>query len=332
MVVDSFSDGQETAVLCSAGLDSAVLLADEAAHGWVTPVYVSVGLAWEEAERRALDKLLAAPPFAARVRRPQILEFSMRDIYAPTHWAVRGVAPAFDTPDEDVYLVGRNVVLLTKAGILAAQRRLGRVVLGTLAGNPFPDATPAFIASMGDALSRGLAHPLIIETPFRDLHKDAVVARGVALGVPLELSLSCMQPVNDLHCGRCSKCRERRDAFLAAGVHDPTVYATPPVRSELSCVAQLRKDSEHRVGRAPTPACSTQPVEERRSGGPVRRRRARTHAHRRSRFPARAGCRRGQRSRRPRQCVDRLVRRDQWLAPDRSSTSSRRRQSSSRWR
>ena len=230
MVVDSFSDGQETAVLCSAGLDSAVLLADEATRGWVTPVYVSAGLAWEAAERRALDRLLASPPFATHVRPAQILEFSMRDIYPPTHWAVRGVAPAFDTPDEDVYLVGRNVVLLTKAGILAAQRRLGRIVLGTLAGNPFPDATPAFVTSMTDALSRGLAHPLTIGTPFREMHKDAVVRRGVELAVPLQLSLSCMQPVDDLHCGRCSKCRERRDAFIGAGVSDPTVYATPPAR------------------------------------------------------------------------------------------------------
>jgi 7-cyano-7-deazaguanine synthase len=230
MVVDRFSDGQETAVLCSAGLDSAVLLADEATRGWVTPVYVSVGLAWEAAERRALEQLLASPPFATRVRPPQILEFSMRDIYPPAHWAVAGVAPAFDTPDEDVYLVGRNVVLLTKAGILAAQRKLGRVAMGTLAGNPFPDATPAFVTSMAEALSRGLAHPLTIATPFRDLHKDAVVRLGVQLGVPLERSLSCMQPVNDLHCGHCSKCRERRDAFLAADVPDPTVYATPPAR------------------------------------------------------------------------------------------------------
>ena len=41
-----------TAVLCSAGLDSAVLLADEATRAPVTPVYVSCGLAWEGEERQ----------------------------------------------------------------------------------------------------------------------------------------------------------------------------------------------------------------------------------------------------------------------------------------
>jgi 7-cyano-7-deazaguanine synthase len=217
-------------VLCSAGLDSAVLLAEEARAGTVTPVYVSAGLAWEAAERRALERLLASPSFAGRVHPPVVLELTMRDLYAPTHWAIRGTPPAFDTPDEDVYLVGRNVVLLAKTAVLCAQRRIGRIALGPLAGNPFPDATPAFFAAMARALSLGLAHPLAIVAPFAALHKDEVVKRGIALGVPLELTLSCMSPRDDRHCGQCSKCRERRDAFREAGAADPTVYATPPLR------------------------------------------------------------------------------------------------------
>ena len=52
-----------------------------------------------------------------------------------------------------------------------------------------------------------------------------MIRLGATLGVPLELTLSCMQPVDGLHCGRCSKCRERRDAFTEAGVDDPTPYA-----------------------------------------------------------------------------------------------------------
>ena len=44
------------------------------------------------------------------------------------------------------------------------------------------------------------------------------------------LTLSCMQPKNGMHCGRCSKCRERRDAFREAGVGDPTAYRHTPIR------------------------------------------------------------------------------------------------------
>jgi len=236
MVRNAFQEGQaagggrETAVLCSAGLDSVVLAAHQARLGPVTPVYVSVGLAWEAAERRALAQLVARAPLRDHVREPAVLEFTMRDIYPPSHWAIRGEPPAFDTPDEDVYLVGRNVVLLTKAAVLCAGRRISRIAIGPLAGNPFPDATPEFFSAMARALSLGLAHEVEIVAPFVSMHKAEVVTLGASLGVPLELTLSCMNPRGDLHCGRCSKCRERRDAFREAGLHDPTTYATSPIR------------------------------------------------------------------------------------------------------
>jgi 7-cyano-7-deazaguanine synthase len=216
-------------VLISGGLDSAVLLAHESRERRVIPVYVSVGLAWEAAERQMLAELLAAPVLAGQTLPLETLEFSMRDVYAPTHWAIVGKPPAYDTPDEDVYLIGRNVVLLTKGGVVAATRKASRIVLGPLAGNPFPDATPAFFEAMGRALSIGLDHPLAVVTPFAHLHKEDVIRRGQSLGVPLECTLSCMNPIVDgprpLHCGFCSKCRERRDGFVAAGLADPTAYA-----------------------------------------------------------------------------------------------------------
>lgn len=231
MVDNGPTEGQATAVLCSAGLDSAVLVAHEAARAPVTPIYVSVGLAWEAEEKAALARLLAAPPFAGRRVGPvAALELTMRDVYPPSHWAVRGVPPAYDTPDGDVYLVGRNVVLLTKAAVYCAERGIGRIALGPLAGNPFPDATPAFFDTMGRALSLGLAHDIAIVAPFRDLHKADVIRLGRRLGVPLELTLSCMRPAAGVHCGACSKCRERHDAFLEAGLDDPTPYRQPPPR------------------------------------------------------------------------------------------------------
>jgi 7-cyano-7-deazaguanine synthase len=223
-------DGAGCAVLCSAGLDSAVLVASLARSSTVLPLYVSVGLAWEAAERAALARLLDAPPFTTAVEPPVTLSLDMRDLYPATHWAIRGTPPAYDTPDEDVYIVGRNVVLLTKAAICCAYRRIPRLAIGPLAGNPFPDATPVFFATMGRALALGLAHDVEIAAPFATLDKSDVIRLGVELGVPLERTLSCMNPKDGRHCGRCSKCRERRDAFIEADVADPTDYAAPPPR------------------------------------------------------------------------------------------------------
>jgi 7-cyano-7-deazaguanine synthase len=239
-----------TLVLLSGGLDSAVLAAHEAQQARVLPVYVSVGLAWEAAEAAMVEQLLRAPVFAGRIEPLARVEFTMRDVYPETHWAIRGVPPAYDTPDEDVYLIGRNLVLLTKAGVVAARHGAHRIALGPLAGNPFPDARPAFFRSLADAMSLGLDHPIEIATPFLTWQKEDVIRRGVELGVPLELTLSCMNPITGAtgaagaagatgatgatrfpqHCGLCSKCRERRDAFAAAGVSDPSTYANKSPR------------------------------------------------------------------------------------------------------
>ena len=230
-----------TLVLLSGGLDSAVLAAHEAQYARVLPVYVCVGLAWEPAEQVMLEQLLRAPVFQDKVDPLVRVEFTMRDIYAPTHWAITGTPPAYDTPDQDVYLTGRNLVLLTKAGVVATQHNAHRIALGPLAGNPFPDARREFFASMSTSLSLGLDHEIKVVTPFLDWEKEEVIRRGVELKVPLELTLSCMNPPplahdpasyggtspapGPQHCGLCSKCRERRDAFADAGVRDLTAYA-----------------------------------------------------------------------------------------------------------
>jgi len=215
-------------VLFSSGLDSAVLLAQAAAASQnVQPLYVSVGLAWEEEEQAMAARLVASLP---PMRPMKVLAVDMTDVYPATHWAIRGEAPAFDTPDSDVYLEGRNVILLPKAAVYMARLGSPRVLIGLLADNPFPDSSRRFLDAMEVALSAGLAFSISIDAPFSGMTKADVVRLGLTLGVPFELTLSCMQPVEGEHCGRCSKCRERRDAFAEAGIQDPARYAARPPR------------------------------------------------------------------------------------------------------
>jgi 7-cyano-7-deazaguanine synthase len=204
-----------------------VLAADLATSAIVHPIYVASGLAWESGERQVLEDALAGLPEGLRMRPLVTLDVPMTDVYPPTHWAITGAAPGYDTPDEDVYLVGRNVALIGKSAVYCALHRIPRLCLAPLGGNPFPDATPEFFATMGLALSMGLSFPLAIEAPYRTWSKADVITRGHALGVPLELTVSCMNPDGVRHCGDCSKCRERHHAFIEALGCDPTAYLTP---------------------------------------------------------------------------------------------------------
>ena len=154
-----------TCVLFSGGLDSAVLLAvEQRDHPPAQPVHVRSGFAWEDEERRAIDRLLQHPAFAG-VSPLRSLAVDLRDVYPPEHWAIAGTPPAYDTPDEDVYLEGRNITLISKAAVLCGRMRIHRLALGPLANNPFPDASPVFFETMARAMSLGIGRELAIVTP-----------------------------------------------------------------------------------------------------------------------------------------------------------------------
>ena len=213
-------------VLASGGLDSAVLLGTLARSRTVHPLYVRCGLVWERAEQRLLTRYLAALRRRRGVRIAPLvrLDLPLVPLYGAMHWSVsgRGV-PGRRAPLASNYLPGRNLLLGSLAAVHCARRRIPTIALALLADNPFPDASPAFLARLGRLASRALAARLTIRAPFRRLAKEAVIRRGRDL--PLALTLSCARPRGLRHCGRCTKCAERRAAFRRAGVRDPTAYA-----------------------------------------------------------------------------------------------------------
>lgn len=211
------------AVLASGGLDSAVLIADSARDNTtVHPIYVQWGLAWEDMERVALDRYIAALK-NPNVKPVTILSAPIKPMYGADHWSITGKAPAYDARDETVYLPGRNILLLALAAVWCSTHNLHRIAIGSLVGNPFADATPEFFKNFGGILGIALEHPIKVEAPFRGLHKEDLIKKYQDL--PLELTLTCMSPKNGMHCAHCNKCRERQEAFRDAHVTDHTTYA-----------------------------------------------------------------------------------------------------------
>jgi 7-cyano-7-deazaguanine synthase len=209
------------AVLTSGGLDSSVLVADQARSAEVYPIYVQWGLAWEATELAALQSFLAALN-NPNTKPLTTLSIPISAIYGD-HWSLTGKGiPALGEPDNAVFLPGRNILLIGLAAVWCGMHNVSRIAIGSLGGNPFPDATPEFFPEFARILGAGLGHHVTVEAPYRDLSKDELIRRFSDL--PLELTLTCMAPKAGRHCGLCSKCGERRQAFEQAGVPDLTVY------------------------------------------------------------------------------------------------------------
>lgn len=219
---------EAVAVLVSGGLDSAVLVAALAADGPVVPIYVSCGLAWEQAERdavRALREVLAPQ----QVRPLVELAMPLADLYG-SHWSVTGAGvPDARSDDTAVELLGRNGLLAIKPLLWCARAGVRCLAIATLAGNPFADASRSFLSGFAGVLSTAAHAELALVAPFASLTKSQVV-RGGSHAV-LAASMSCLAPVFRggvwRHCGACNKCSERQRGFREAGVADPTPYEQP---------------------------------------------------------------------------------------------------------
>jgi len=211
------------AVLCSGGVDSAVLLAEALPYyAAVQPIYIRTGSRWEDVERQYLSRFLDAVA-SSRLRPLVSLTQPVDDLYG-SHWCMTGNGvPDQNSPDEAVYLPGRNVLLLAKSLLWCHLNGVPEIAMAPLAANPFPDATPAFFDGFAAMVNTAVDGHVCVRRPYAHLKKADVLRR--VPGLPWQHTFSCISPIEGLHCGRCNKCAERRQAFAAAGVTDPTPYS-----------------------------------------------------------------------------------------------------------
>jgi len=210
-------------VLTSGGLDSCILVGHLLRQGRrVQPFYIRTGVIWEADELRGLENYLDAIATLSLLDLV-VLDLPLLDLYGP-HWSTTGRGtPGETSPDEAVFLPGRNALLLVKATVWCQLQGISDLAMAPLGTSPFEDAGPGFVADFQAAMNRGAASPVDILRPFSEMNKRQVMQLG--RGLPLELTFSCIRPNNGLHCGVCNKCAERRAAFAMAELADETPYA-----------------------------------------------------------------------------------------------------------
>ncbi len=124
------------------------------------------------------------------------------------------------------YVPFRNGLFLSAAASIALSRDCEVIYYGAhaddAAGFAYPDCSPVFNNAMNTAIYEGSGHQLRIEAPFVNKNKSDIVALGLRLNVPYELTWSCYEGGNK-PCGKCGTCIDRAAAFAANGVTDPAL-------------------------------------------------------------------------------------------------------------
>jgi len=147
--------------------------------------------------------------------------------------------PSIDVPvepgDEDIpvtYVPARNTIFLSYALGYAEVLEAHDVFIGVNAVDysGYPDCRPEFISAfekMANLATRiGVeGQPVRIQTPLINLAKEAIIERGIKLGIDYSSTVSCYQlDGSGRACGECDSCRIRRTGFMSAGIPDPTRY------------------------------------------------------------------------------------------------------------
>ena len=220
-------------VLLSGGLDSATVLALVKSLG-----YTPYALSFRYGQRHS-SELDAASRLAQQLgaARHEIIDLDLRRFggSALTDIALELPTSQTNTPHQDIpitYVPARNTIMLSCA--LGWMEALGAcdIFFGANAVDysGYPDCRPEYIAqfqNMANLATKSAVEGKNIQlhTPLIDLSKEAIIAKGLHLGVDYSVTVSCYQADKDgLACGVCDSCRLRQNGFKAAGVVDPTHY------------------------------------------------------------------------------------------------------------
>ena len=216
---------KDSVIIYSGGLDSTTLLYEERER-------VALAVTFDYGSNHAAREMACARLHCARLG----IEHVVIDLaFFKQHFSSSLLNGADAIPDGDyadsnmrsTVVPFRNGIMLSIACGLAESRGLKRVLIANHGGDHaiYPDCRPQFVAAMDAAMQAGTYDGVQLVAPYTDISKADIVRRGVQLGIDYGETYSCYKG-GEHHCGTCGTCTERREAFLEAGIPDPTQYET----------------------------------------------------------------------------------------------------------
>jgi 7-cyano-7-deazaguanine synthase len=119
----------------------------------------------------------------------------------------------------------RNGIMLAIAAGMAESNDLQYIMMANHGGDHtiYPDCRSEFVEAFGKATQAGTYNGVSLLSPYCNMTKAEIAARGKALGIDYAETWSCYRG-GEKHCGKCGTCVERREALAEAGITDTTEY------------------------------------------------------------------------------------------------------------
>lgn len=216
----------KTVLIYSGGLDSTVLLYHlrEAGHA-IHTLTVDYG-------QRHRRELLHAEEICRRINiNHKVADLSsIQPLLAGSSLTSSEIEVAEGHYTEDsmksTVVPNRNMILLAIATGYALSIDASQIAYAAHSGDHaiYPDCRNEFADAMAEAIRLCDWKTVELIRPFIDWTKADIVRRGNELQVPFEKTWSCYKG-QEVHCGCCGTCIERREAFDLANLEDPIIYA-----------------------------------------------------------------------------------------------------------
>ena len=214
---------KDSVIIVSGGLDSITLLYDKAET-------IALAVSFDYGQNHGAKELPFAAHHCRKLGIPHItipLSFMHRYFKSSLLDGAEAILEGHYAEEnmKSTVVPFRNGIMLAIATGIAESHGLKRVYIANHGGDHtiYPDCRPDFIQAMDGAATAGTFVNVRIEAPYTNITKADIVRRGTALGVDYSKTWSCYKG-SDVHCGKCGTCVERKEAFLEAGVKDPTGY------------------------------------------------------------------------------------------------------------
>ena len=214
---------KDSVIIYSGGLDSTTLLYEERER-------VALAVTFDYGSNHAAREIACAKHHCALLGIEHlVIELGFMSRYFQSSL----LSGAADIPDgnydeenmKSTVVPFRNGIMLSIACGLAESRGLKRVLIANHGGDHaiYPDCRPTFVDAMNAAMQAGTYEGVQLAAPYTNISKADIIRRGARLGIDYGATYSCYRG-GEHHCGTCGTCTERREAFLEAGIPDPTKY------------------------------------------------------------------------------------------------------------